>query len=89
MGLTGTIIYLAAFMGIFYFLLIRPQKKKSMELSKMRDSLNVGDDIITIGGIKGRIRGISEDDVTIESGNDNTTLVVKKWSIQGIETREL
>ncbi|MGB3366069.1 MAG: preprotein translocase subunit YajC [Acidaminobacteraceae bacterium] len=84
MGLAGTAVYLVAFMGIFYFLLIRPQKKKSQELSKLRESLVVGDDVITIGGIKGRVRGISDEDITLEVGSDNTLLVVKKWAIHSV-----
>jgi len=84
MGLYGTAIYLVAFMGIFYFLLIRPQKKKSQELNKLRESLVVGDDVITIGGIKGRVRGISDEDITLEVGSDSNLLVVKKWAIHSV-----
>lgn len=88
MGLLGTAIYLVAFMGIFYFLLIRPQKKKSQELNKLRESLVVGDDVITIGGIKGRVRGISDEDITLEIGSNSSLLVVKKWAIHSVEKHD-
>lgn len=87
MGLAGTVIYLVAFMGIFYFLLIRPQNKKNNELKKLRDSITVGDDIVTIGGIKGKIRGISGDDVTLEISSDNHMMVIKKWAIHSVESK--
>lgn len=68
---------------IFYFLLIRPQKKKEREIQDMRANLKVGDKIMTIGGIIGKIVLIKEDYVVIESSSDNSKLDVMKWGISG------
>ncbi|MBS4539680.1 preprotein translocase subunit YajC [Clostridium sp. D2Q-11] len=69
------------FLAIFYFLLIRPQQKKDKKIKEMRNNLQVGDKITTIGGIIGKIVKIKEDDVTIEIGSDKTKFEVKKWAI--------
>ena len=61
-------IYLVAMIAIFYFLLIRPQKKREKETKMMLESLVVGDKIITIGGIHGKITQIKDDSLIIESG---------------------
>ena len=53
----------------FYFLLIRPQQKKEKEVQKMRQSLEVGDEVITIGGIIGRVVSLKEDNVVLETGS--------------------
>ncbi len=71
---------------IMYFLMIRPQKKKQKEEQKMRESIRVGDEITTIGGIRGRIVNIKEDEFVIESGADRNKLVIKKWALQSCDT---
>ena len=85
----GTISYLLV-MGLvfvaFYFILIRPQKKKEKEAAKMRDNLEIGDEIITIGGIIGRVVSIKEDHIVIETGSDRSKIRIKKWAIQSNET---
>ncbi|NBI06938.1 preprotein translocase subunit YajC [Senegalia massiliensis] len=70
-----------ALLVIFYFLLIRPQQKKDKKIREMRSNLSVGDQIITIGGIVGKVTKIKEDDITIEVGADKTKFDVKKWAI--------
>jgi len=70
-----------ALLVIFYFLLIRPQQKKDKKIREMRSNLVVGDHIITIGGIVGKVTKIKEDDITIEVGSDKTKFDVKKWAI--------
>lgn len=69
---------------IFYFFAIRPQKKKEKEIKEMRSSLNVGDEIITIGGIYGKIISSKEDIITIESGNAKTRLEMTRWAVGSI-----
>ena len=78
---TIMIIYLVAFFGIFYFLLIRPQQKRTKELKSMRDNLQMGDEIVTIGGVKGRIRSLKEDEIQLEVGPDKVQLTVMRWAI--------
>jgi len=69
------------FLAIFYFLIIRPQQKKDKKIKDMRGSLAVGDEIVTIGGLYGKIVKIKEDVITIEVGSDKTKLVIARWAI--------
>lgn len=73
-----------AFLVIFYFLAIRPQQKKEKEIKQMRESLSNGDEIITIGGIYGKIVKVKEDILTIEVGSDKTKLDITKWAIGSV-----
>lgn len=66
----------------FYFLLIRPQQKKEKEVQKMRQSLEVGDEVITIGGIIGRVVSLKEDNVVLETGSDRSKIRIVRSAIQ-------
>ncbi len=72
------------FLVIFYIFAIRPQKKKETQVKEMRNSLRVGDEVITIGGINGKIIKVKEDMVTIEIGSAKTKLDMTKWSIGSV-----
>ena len=76
------IIYFAVIIAAFYFLLIRPQRKKAKEEKKLRDSLQVGDEIVTIGGIYGRIISLKEDTIVIESKSDHSKMTIARWALQ-------
>ncbi len=67
--------------GVFYFLLIRPQKKKEKQIQTMRSSIKEGDEISTIGGIYGKVLNAKEDIVTIEVGADKVKLKIARWAI--------
>ncbi len=82
MGTIGIIIYLVVIFGVMYFLLIRPQKKKQKEEKKMRENLQVGDEVVTIGGIYGRVISLKEDTMVIESQSDHSKLTVARWALQ-------
>lgn len=69
-----------------YFLMIRPQKKKQKEEQNMRDSIQIGDEITTIGGIMGRVVTVKEEDIVIETGADRIKLKFKRWAIQTNDT---
>lgn len=71
---------------VFYFILIRPQRKKEKETQKMRNSLQIGDEVVTIGGIVGFVVSIKEDTIVIETGSDRSKVRVKRWAIQSNET---
>lgn len=71
-------IVLVVFM---YLLMIRPQKKKEKEQKEMRDNLQIGDEVTTIGGITGIIVRKGEDTVVIETGGDRSKIRVKTWAI--------
>lgn len=66
---------------IFYFMAIAPQRKKEKEQKAMRDSLQIGDEVTTIGGIVGIIVRKGEDTVVIETGGDRSKIRVKTWAI--------
>ena len=72
------------FLVVFYFFAIRPQKKKETQVKEMRNSLRVGDEVITIGGIHGKIIKAKEDIVTIEVGTAKTKLDMTRWSIGSV-----
>ncbi len=84
-SLITTGIMLVAMVAIFYFMLIRPQRKKDKKVKEMLDALKVGDRITTIGGIYGTIMGIREDTITIAVGSAHTEMVVARWAIRGVE----
>ena len=71
---------------LMYFILIRPQKKKEKEVQKMRSSLEIGDDITTIGGIIGRVVSMKEDTIVIETGSDRSKMRLARWAIQSNNT---
>ena len=71
---------------LMYFIMIRPQRKKQKEEQKMRNSLRVGDEITTIGGICGRVVNVKEDSLIIETGADRNKMSIKKWAIQSVDT---
>ena len=92
MSTGATIIYYAVqfvplilIFVIFYFMLIRPQRKKDKEAKKMLESLKVGDRICTIGGIYGTIVRIKDDVLTIEVGEQKTQLVFARWAVRNVE----
>ena len=76
------IAYFAVIIGVMYFLIIRPQRKKTKEEKQMRENLQVGDDIVTIGGIYGKVISLKEDTLIIESKSDHTKLTVARWALQ-------
>ncbi|MGI5984619.1 MAG: preprotein translocase subunit YajC [Clostridiales bacterium] len=67
--------------AVFYFFMIRPENKKKKKIEEMRSGLSMGDEIVTIGGIKGKIVNISGDSVTFETGEDRVRIQVAKWAI--------
>ena len=85
-GVTGGIflyyaVMLAVIFGMMYFIVFRPQKKKEKEAKEMRESLQIGDEVTTIGGITGIIVRKNEDTVVIETGGDRSKIRVKIWAI--------
>ena len=82
----GSIIMIVVMIAMMYFLMIRPQKKKQQEEQKMRNSIRVGDELTTIGGITGRVVNIKDDSLIIETGADRNKITIKKWAIQSVET---
>ena len=74
------ILLMVAMFAIMYFVMIRPQKKQQKKEQEMRDSLQVGDEITTIGGIMGRVVTVKEDSLIIETGADRNKMRVARWA---------
>ncbi len=72
----------AAFLAIMYFMVIRPQQRRAKEHSQLISGLKVGDEVVTNGGIVGRIRSVADSFVTIESLSSN--LKIMKSNIIGL-----
>jgi preprotein translocase subunit YajC len=79
-------ITLALLIVFMYFVTIRPQKKKEKQDAEMRRNLQVGDEVVTIGGIVGIVFSIKDDTVVIETGGDRSKIRVKLWAIHSNET---
>ena len=84
MNTTTTIIYVVALLGIFYFMLIRPQNKQRKERGDMLSKIKVGDDIYTIGGILGEVTRIKDKTIWLRV-SDKVEIEVLKTSIGGLQ----
>ena len=80
-----TLLMMVAMVAIFYFMLIRPQRKKDKQVKEMLAALKPGDRITTIGGIYGTIKAIKDDTITLYVGSDRMEMVVARWAIRGVE----
>ena len=80
-GAWTSILMVAIIFVLFYFLMIRPENKRKKKAQDMRDKLEVGDKIVTIGGMIGKIVHVSDDKVTFETGEDRVRIEVAKWAI--------
>ena len=74
---------LVALLAVFYFLILRPQQKRAKELKAMVEALQKGDEVVTVGGILGKVTKIGEDNVGIEIA-DNVVVQVQKPAIQNV-----
>ena len=81
-GSWGYLIFMIALFSVMYFILIRPQRKKEKESKAMQSSLQVGDEIVTIGGIIGLVVQVNEDNVVIETTSQRNKIRLKTWAIQ-------
>ena len=77
----STILMLVLMFAVFYFFFIRPENKKKKKVEDMRNSLSLGDEITTIGGMTCKIVQVTEDTVTFETGEDRVRIQIKKWGI--------
>lgn len=87
-SMVPTILLMVALFAVMYFLMIRPQRKKQKEDQEMRDSIQIGDEVTTIGGICGRVVTVKEDALVIETGSDKTKMKITRWAIQTNNTAD-
>ena len=75
---------------IFYFLLIRPQKKKDKQFKDMLAAMEIGDKIVTIGGFYGKVTKIKDDKIEFEcgQGEKQATMYIYKWGIKEVLKKE-
>lgn len=76
-----TFVPLILMIVLFYFLMIRPEKKRAKKMREMLDNLQIADEVVTTGGIIGRVLRVTEDTVLIETGGDKTRIRVLRSSI--------
>ena len=76
------ILLMVALFAIMYFVMIRPQKKQQKKDQEMRNALQIGDEITTIGGIMGRVVTFKEDSLIIETGADRNKMKITRWAVQ-------
>ncbi|MBR4661097.1 MAG: preprotein translocase subunit YajC [Clostridia bacterium] len=81
------IVMLVLIVVFFYFFLIRPQKKQEKQANEMRNALQVGDEITTIGGIIGEIVSIKEETITIETSRDRTKIRFLRSAVRSVDVR--
>ena len=84
---TSYIILMVVLIAVMYFIMIRPQKKRQKEEQEMRNSLEIGDEIVTIGGIVGKVVTIRENDLVIETGADRNKMRIERWAINSNKTK--
>ncbi len=81
----GPILLMVAVIAGLYFFMIRPQKKQEKEQNNMRNSLEIGDEIVTIGGIVGIITNITDETITIISSRDRTRIQFLKSAVSRVQ----
>ena len=87
-GMLGSLLPLVLIIGVFYFLMIRPENKRKKEAEQMRSNLSVGDRITTIGGIMGTVVSIKDDKFVMETSADQVRIEFCKWALSTNETAE-
>ena len=83
-----SIVYMVALFAIFYFLFIRPQRKKEKQLDQLRSSLEVGQMVTTIGGMIATVAKVEEEHVVLEVGPNRTKMPFNKWAISSVEEKK-
>ncbi len=83
----GSIILIVVMFVVLYFFMIRPQKKQERQVNDMRNNLQVGDEITTIGGIIGKIVSIKEETLMIETGHDRTKIRILKTAVRQVDVK--
>lgn len=84
-SMIGTFLPMILIFVVFYFFLIRPQKKKDQKVKDMLAALKVGDRICTIGGFYGTIAHIKDDTITLKFGSMENTVVIARWAVRSVE----
>ena len=76
-----SIILIILMFAMLYFFMIRPENKRKKEAENLRNSLAVGDEITSIGGITGTVCAVKENTIVIETGADRVRIELTKWAV--------
>ena len=88
MGSYASIALLVLMFVVFYFILIRPQRKRDKELKEQMSKLSVGDRVVTIGGLVGFVANIKDNEITISTSAANTLVTFTKSAISSVVKRD-
>ena len=83
------VITMVLTLGLMYFMIYRPQKKQQKKDTEMRNALDIGDEVTTIGGIVGRVASIKEDTFVLETGSDRMKIRFRRSAIASVEKLDL
>ncbi len=75
------ILMIVALIAVFYFFAIRPESKRRKKAQEMRNSIEVGDSIVTVGGMIGKVVFVNDEKLTFETGEDRVRIEVQKWAV--------
>ncbi len=84
-ALLGSFLPMVLIVVVFYFMMIRPQRKKDKKVKDMLSNLKMGDRVTTIGGIHGTIMGIKDETITLGVGAEKTKLIFARWAIRNVD----
>ena len=88
-GMMTLVITMVLTLGLMYFMIYRPQKKQQKKDTEMRNALDIGDEVTTIGGIVGRVVAIKEDTFVLETGSDRMKIRFRRSAIASVEKMDL
>ena len=83
-NMLATLLPLVLLLVVMYFLLIRPQKKREKQVNQMRSNVRVGDEIITIGGICGKVVKTKDESLVIQVGADKVKFEIMRWAVSKV-----
>ena len=83
------VITMVLTLGLMYFMIYRPQKKQQKKDTEMRNALDIGDEVTTIGGIVGRVVAIKDDTFVLETGSDRMKIRFRRSAIASVEKLDL
>lgn len=85
MGTSTLIIYVVFFGALMYFMIFLPQRKRDKKAKELMSALQVGNMVVSIGGMSGKVINLKDDEVTIETSVEKTQVVLKKWAIKEVQ----
>lgn len=82
-----SLLMIVVMFAAMYFFMIRPQRKRDKEVKSMRDSLAAGDEVITIGGIHGKVVKVNDEIVVVELDNQKQRMTFSKWAVGSVSKK--